>query len=151
MSRSDSPRASRRNILMALGGGAVALLAVGTPLLSPRTARRAAALAARTPLAGVLVPLDLAEQAQWTALAGSRFVLGGGVTARLEGIEPFAPSGAPAGTGRAQPFAAVFALEGGAAAAGDLIHTLSHPDFGTFDLFLSESAAGGGRLVAYFN
>lgn len=146
---------SRRKLLaMAGGGGAVAAFAASRPVLEIATGslRR---LVARAPgLRSVLISLADADYAQWAQTVGSVFTIAGGTSMVLTGVLPLQSSGVrPLSLGRAQAFLAVFDVPGGRTLAGDLIYTVSHPQYGAFQIFLSAvtDPRTPGRMLAVYN
>jgi hypothetical protein len=142
-------RLSRRNILIGAGGSAVFAI-VAAPLFRPAVGARTRRLLAGNPLTRRFLSLASAEQAEWAAQVGSVFTAPGGYTLRLAGVRPLESAGQrPAGL-RRRAFLAVFDVAGGLAMTGDTIHTLTHPQYGATEIFLTLTDAPG-RVVAVFN
>lgn len=141
--------------MLIAGGGAVAALGAFSlsPLGTPVT-RKARQLAASQPWARRFLSLSQGTLAEWEAQIGSVFSVGGGISMRLAGVRAFASPGArPRGVSRKSAFLAVFDVEGGAQMASDLIYTVSHPQYGPLQMFLSASAdpRSPARMLAVFN
>jgi hypothetical protein len=141
---------SRRNLLVGLGGAAIAAM-VALPLVRSTGSDRARRILAANPLTRRFVSLVHAEQDEWTAQVGATFAAVGGYRLRLAGVEPLPSAGdRPAEVTRQSAFLAVFDVLDGKSMAGDLIYAVSHPEYGAMPLFLSASARPG-RMVALFN
>ena len=141
---------SRRNILLGVAGAAVAAV-VSAPLWQPTTAQRTRRLLASNSFTRRFLSLAHAEQAEWETLAGSVFTAGGGYRLRLAGVRPLATSGErPPEAWRDGAFVAVFEVMNGMTMPGDLIHTLSHGQYGRLPVFLTVSG-DAGRMLAVFN
>jgi len=142
-------RLSRRNILVGAAGAAVCAI-VATPLLRPVVGERTRRLLAGNPVTRRFLSLADAGQAEWAAQVGSVFTASGGHMLRLAGVQPLLSRGErPAGL-RDRAFLAVFDVAGGASLAGDVIYTLTHPQYGATQVFLSLSGTPG-RMQAVFN
>ena len=145
-------RLSRRNVMIAAGGAAVAGIGVAlTPLGNPVKAR------ARQALAGsgwgrTMLSLADGTMAEWQAQVGSTFAVGGGTTLRLAGVRAMNSGGErPMSVTRRSAFAAYFDVLGGQSLPGELIYTASHPQYGPLQIFLSESGSAPRRMLAVFN
>jgi len=142
---------SRRRTLAALGGAAVAAGAVfaatKTTLLGQGSGDSSgSASASRT-----TVNLATAGYDTWLAQVGTKFT-GGLYTLKLAGVAPLLSTGARPPGLRDRAFALNFDVAAGRTMAGDLIYTISHPQYGPFQVFLS--AAGPqmpARMIAVFN
>ena len=144
-----APSLSRRNVLIGAAGAAVCAV-VATPLLRPAVGERARRLLAGNPVTRRFLSLADAGQAEWATQVGSVFTEISGHTLRLAGVRPLLSVGErPAGL-RDRAFLAVFDVAGGAAMAGDVIYTLTHPQYGATQVFLSLSDTQG-RMHAVFN
>jgi hypothetical protein len=140
---------SRRNILIGAGGAALCAI-IAAPLLRPAVGERTRRLLASNPLTRRFLSFAYAEQTEWAAQVGSVFTAPGGYTLRLAGVEPLQSAGErPAGL-RRRAFLAVFDVAGGLAMAGDTIYTLTHPQYGATEVFLTLTDVPG-RTVAVFN
>jgi hypothetical protein len=141
---------SRRNILLGLAGAAVAAV-VSAPIWQPTAGQRTRRLLAGNSFTRRFLSLDHAEQAEWEALSGSVFTAGGGYRLRLAGVRPLPSSGVrPPEAWRAGAFVAVFEVLNGMTMRGDVIHNLSHSQYGHLPVFLTASS-DAGRMLAVFN
>lgn len=141
---------SRRNILLGLAGAAVTAV-VATTALRPSLGDRGRRVLASNPLTRRFISLADAEQGEWQAQVGTDFTAEGGYTLRLDGVRPLNSQGArPAGVARDRAFAAVFDVRGGMTMAGDLIYSVTHPQYGRMPLFLT-ATADPKRMLAVFN
>lgn len=137
-----------------LGGGvAVAGAAMTRPLVDIVTsgARR---LVARAPaLRSMLISLADADYDQWAQAVGSVFTIAGGTSMILTGLQPLQSGGVrPLRLSREQAFLAMFNVQNGRTLAGDLIYTVSHPQYGAFPIFLSSGdPRTPGRMTAVYN
>ena len=146
-------RLSRRNVMIAGGGAAIAGIGVValTPLGNPVKARAREALAGSSWGRSMLSLAD-GTMAEWQAQVGSTFAVGGGTTMRLAGVRAMSSSGErPLSVTRRSAFAAYFDVLGGRSLPGELIYTVSHPQYGPLQIFLSESGAAPRRMLAVFN
>lgn len=145
---------SRRNALIAGGGAVVAIGAfTASPLSNPLTAKARELLASQRWTRGFL-SLAKGTYAEWGQLVGSTFSVGGGSSLRLAGVRAFAsPGDRPYSVSRRTGFLAVFETARGQTMAGDLIYTITHPQYGPFQIFLSASSdpSTPGRMHAVFN
>lgn len=141
---------SRRNLLLGLAGAAFAAVAT-SPLWQPTAGQRTRRLLAGNSFTRRFLSLAHAEQAEWTALTGSVFSAGGGYRLRLAGVRPLPSSGQrPPEAWRDGAFVAVFEVLDGMTMPGELIHTLSHSQYGRLPVFLTASGEAG-RMLAVFN
>ena len=143
---------SRRNMLIVAGG---ALAAVGALIAAPYRAifgRRPSQISAVRPSALRTQSLASAGYSEWTEQVGATFAVAGAQGLSLAGVRPLDSAGRrPTGV-RDRAFVAVFDVLGGGTMAGDLIYTVSHPEFGPFRLFLSVAdARTPSRMLAIFN
>ena len=83
------------------------------------------------------VSLATAEVEDWMAASGTQFRVAG-YRLRLAGVRRLQTGGRPAGL-RQRPFVAVFDLLSRARLPGDLIYTIAHPNYGSFDIFLTHA------------
>ena len=83
------------------------------------------------------VSLATAEVEDWMAASGAQFTVAG-YRLRLAGVRRLQAGERPEGL-RQQPFVAVFDLLSRARLPGDLIYTIAHPDYGSFDIFLTNA------------
>jgi hypothetical protein len=140
---------SRRNILIGVTGAAVAGI-VATSRLAQPVEQGARRLLASNRFTRRFLSLADAEQAEWSAQAGSVFTVEGGYRLRLAGTRPLQSGGArPPGT-RERAFLAVFDVLDGATLPADLIYSVRHPQYGRLPLFLSASDSAA-RMFAVFN
>jgi hypothetical protein len=142
---------SRRNVLIVAGG---ALAAVGALIAAPYRAvigRRARELTiARAPRRSQ--SLATAGYDEWTQQIGSTLAIAGAQGLSLAGVRALESSGPRPLGARDRAFVAVFDVRGGGSMAGDLIYTVSHPQYGPFQLFLSVAdARTPNRMLAVFN
>jgi hypothetical protein len=141
---------SRRNILIGLASAAVCAL-IATPALRPSVGGRTRRLLAANPFTRRFLSLANAEQDEWSAQVGSDFAVEGGYTLRLAGVRPVPSEGPrPPEATRRRGFIAVFDVRGGMTLASDLIYTVSHPQYGPLQIFLS-ATGDPRRMFAYFN
>lgn len=141
---------SRRNILIGVAGVAVAAV-IATPSLRPGVADRTRRLLASNSFTRRFISLANAEQGEWQAQVGSDFTAEGGYTLRLAGVRALPSEGErPANVTRERAFVAVFDVRNGMTMAGDLIYTVTHPQYGRMPLFLSTSDSPR-RMLAVFN
>ena len=141
---------SRRNILItmgAAGAGAIALL--GTKF-RPAVTRQARKVLAASPLTRGMLSLSQAEMEEWSTQIGSTFAVGGGYALKLAGVRPMLSEGERPAELRDRAFAAVFDVTRGRAMPGNLIYTVSHPQYGPLQLFLSETSSPR-QMIAIFN
>jgi hypothetical protein len=87
---------------------------------------------------------------EWTTQIGSTFTVGGGYALRLAGVEPLQSEGERPPGLRDRAFAAVFDVARGGTLPGDLIYTVSHPQYGPLQLFMS-ATSNPRRMLAIFN
>ena len=145
---------SRRNLLLVLGGAVAAVGALAAAPFRNVVGQSTRALIAGQPWARGMLSLADGSYEEWLAQVGSVFAAGGGYGIRLAGVRPLASTGIrPRGVSRARAFLAVFDVTGGGSMAGDLIYTVSHPQYGPLPIFLSASADPNmrGRMLAVFN
>ena len=141
---------SRRNILITLGAAVAGTVALAGTALRPVITRQARRVLASTPLTRGMLSLSQAEMTEWSDQIGSVFNIGGGYQLKLAGIQPLQSDGVRPSSLRDRAFAAVFDVTRGSALPGDLIYTLSHPQYGPLQLFLS-STGNPRRMLAIFN
>lgn len=145
---------SRRNMLLAIGGGVAVTGALVAAPLRRAVTQSARRLIVSQPWARRILSLADASYEEWAEQVGSTFAAGGGYGMRLVGVRPLASTGQrPAGLSRQRAFLAVFDATGGSTMAGDLIYTVNHPQYGPLQIFLSASAEprSPGRMHAVFN
>ena len=140
---------TRRHMLAALSAGAVATAAEASPL--PLGRRAAGPVVTAAP-----ANLDRGSFADWSALVGRRFSLGGsaGAPLKLVAVEPLASAGPrPGAVSRRRAFAAVFETNAARAPEGDQAHWIAQGTGAPLPVFLSPPAdvSGKARLVAVFN
>lgn len=143
---------SRRNVLFVLGGAA---LAAGAVIAAP--VRDLIAGATQSLVNGAAAPrgtvnLASASYEQWLAQVNTNFAVAGGSPLKLLGVEALNSTGQrPAGL-RARAFALTFNVSGGGTMAGDLIYTISHPQYGALRIFLTAAdPRTPTRMLAVFN
>jgi len=144
---------SRRNMLIAGGGACAALGAVIAAPYQATIRSRARELVRAQPVRRTTISLARAGYDEWSGQLGTTFAVGGGQGMTLAGVRTLQSSGTrPTGT-RDRAFVAVFDVQGGGTMAGDLIYTVSHADYGAFQIFLSAAgdARTPGRMLAVFN
>ena len=141
---------SRRNILITIGAAAAGAVALLGTAFRPAVTRQARRVLASTPLTRGMLSLSQAEMEEWSAQIGSTFTVGGGYALRLAGVEPLQSDGERPAALRDRAFAAVFDVARGGTMAGDLIYTVSHPQYGPLQLFLS-ATDNPRRMLAIFN
>ena len=141
---------SRRNILVGLAGAAVTAV-VATTALRPALGDRGRRALASKSFTRRFLSLADAGEGEWQAQVGSEFTADGGYTLRLAGVRPLTSLGTrPPEVTRERAFAAIFDVRGGMTMAGDLIYTVTHPQYGRMPLFLS-ATADPARMLAVFN
>jgi hypothetical protein len=142
---------SRRRMLVVLGGGALVVGAVIAAPYKALIARRGRELAVRMPFMRRMLSLANAGYTEWMETVGSTFS-GGGYAMRLIGIEALNSGGQrPIGL-RDRAFALHFDVLNGQTMAGNLIYTVSHPEYGPLQMFLSpHDPATPSRMLAVFN
>lgn len=141
---------SRRNTLVALGGTAVAagvvFAASSTNSLSQSGGGSTSTSASRT-----TVNLATAGYDTWLAQVGTKFT-GAGYTLKLSGLSALNSTGVRPDGLRDRAFALNFDVAQGLTMAGDLIYTISHPQYGPLQIFLSATGpATPSRMIAVFN
>ena len=141
---------SRRNILITIGAAAAGAVALLSTTFRPAVTRQARRVLAATPLTRGMLSLASAEMDEWTGQIGSTFTAGGGYVLKLAGVRPLQSDGERPAELRDRAFAAVFEITRGSAMPGDLIYTVSHPQYGPLQLFLS-STPDPRRMLAIFN
>jgi hypothetical protein len=141
---------SRRNILITIGAAAAGAAALLGTAFRPAVTRQARKVLASTPLTRGMLSLSQAEMAEWTSQIGSTFTVGGGYALQLAGVEPLPSAGERPAALRDRAFAAVFDVARGGIMPGDLIYTVSHPQYGPLQMFLS-STSNPRRMLAIFN
>ena len=144
-------RLSRRGILAVIGAATAGTVALLSTSFRPSVTRQARRVLASTPLTRGMLSLSQAEMDEWSTQVGASFTVGGGYALRLAGVEPMESSGDRPASLRQRAFAAIFEVTRGTAMPGELIYTVSHPQYGPMQLFLSESVRQRGRMVAIFN
>lgn len=146
------PYLSRRRMLVMLGGGALAIGAVIAAPYKALVVRRGRELARALPFVRRMFSLANAGYAEWMETVGSTFSGGGGYAMRLIGVEALNSGGQrPAGL-RDRAFALHFNVLNGDTMAGNLIYTVSHPEYGPLQMFLSpHDPATPSRMLAVFN
>lgn len=146
-------RLSRRNALVIVGGAAVAMGAVLAAPYKALITRRGRELARAQPFLRRLLSLADAGYDEWLDQVGSVFAVGGGTGMSLFGVEPLNSSGARPLNLRDRAFLLHFNVLNGGTMAGDLIYTVSHPQYGPLRIFLSASTdrRTPGRMLAVFN
>ncbi|HMG45879.1 MAG TPA: hypothetical protein VK614_00260 [Allosphingosinicella sp.] len=142
---------SRRRMLVVLGGGALVVGAVIAAPYKALIARRGRELAVRMPFVRRMLTLANAGYAEWMETVGSTFS-GGGYAMLLIGVEALNSDGQrPLGL-RDRAFALHFNVLNGGTMAGNLIYTVSHPEYGPLQMFLSpHDPATPSRMLAVFN
>jgi hypothetical protein len=146
-------RLSRRNVMIAGGGAAVAGLGVValTPLGNPVKAKAREALAG-TNWGRSMLSLADGTMAEWQEQVGATFAVGGGTAMRLAGVRAMNSGGErPMSVTRRSAFVAFFDVLGGQTLPGELIYTASHSQYGPMQLYLSEASGAPGRMLAVFN
>jgi len=142
---------TRRHTLVALGGAAVTAGAVLAASRTTLLSQGSGGSSTSTSAARTTVNLATANYDTWLAQVGTKFS-GGIYSLKLSGVAPLLSTGVrPAGL-RDRAFALNFDVAGGQTMAGELIYTISHPQYGPLQIFLS--AAGPtmpARMIAVFN
>jgi hypothetical protein len=150
MEQAASSTLSRRGVLGGVASLAIAAI-VATTAFRPAVGDRARRVLAGNSFTRRFLSLANAEQAEWQAQVGSDLTVEGGYTIRLAGVRPLTSLGErPASVTRERAFAAVFDVRGGATMAGDLIYTVTHPQYGVMPVFLSATGTAR-RMQAVFN
>jgi hypothetical protein len=151
MTRENSSRLSRRNLLAGLGFGVAAVGAIAAPALKLSWTRKPEAKGSWWDRQ--FTSLANAGADEWTRQIGSEFALAGGVVARLAEVSPLrSPGRRPAGL-RDGGFIAVFESAGAALPAGDRMLDVTHSAAGKMQVYFSACGdqCGGHRLQALFN
>ena len=141
---------SRRRMVVALGGAVVAVGALlAAPVRSLLTQGGGGSGSVSAPR--TTINLATAGYDQWLAQVGTKFS-SGGYSLKLSGISALNSTGArPAGL-RDRAFALNFDISAGQTMAGDLIYTISHPQYGPLQLFLSATGPQTpSRMLAVLN
>ncbi|HEV2817865.1 MAG TPA: hypothetical protein VGW40_11680 [Allosphingosinicella sp.] len=143
-------RLSRRKVIFIVGGAATAvgalLTAATRSLVDSQASSQTGGSASRT-----TVDLATAGYDTWLAQVGTKFSTAG-YDLKLVGIAPLLSTGArPAGL-RDRAFALNFDVAAGRTMAGELIYTISHPQYGPLQLFLSATGPQTpSRMLAVLN
>lgn len=96
--------------------------------------------------------LERADDTAWAAEVGNVLEVQAGALLRVVGVETFAAYGSQeADLIRPRAFIVNFELEGGEPIEGDVIHRLTHPSHGSFDLFLKTTPELPAFVQAVFN
>jgi hypothetical protein len=151
MTRENSSRLSRRNLLAGLGLGVAAVGALATPALQLSWTRKPGAKGSWWDRQ--FTSLANAGADEWTRQIGAEFALAGGIAARLAEVTPLrSPGRRPAGL-RESAFAVVFESAGATLPAGDRMYDVSHSEAGAMKIYFSACGdkCGGHRLQAIFN
>jgi len=143
---------SRRHTLVALGGAAVTAGAVLAASRTTLLGQSSGGSTSSTTTSRTTVNLATAGYDTWLAQVGTKFSSAGGYSLKLSGITALNSTGArPAGL-RDRAFALTFDLAQGMTMAGDLIYTVSHPQYGPLQLFLSATGPQTpSRMLAVLN
>ena len=141
---------SRRNILITIGAAAAGAVALLGTTFRPAVTRQARKVLSATPLTRGMLSLSQAEMEEWSSQIGSTFTVGGGYALQLAGVQPLQSEGERPSSLRERAFAAVFDVARGGSLPGDLIYTVSHPQYGPLQLFLS-ATGNPRRMIAVFN
>jgi hypothetical protein len=144
---------SRRHMLIA-SGGAVAVF--GAAIAVPARASASPGPRGRSRTPGLLPgarSLATAGHDEWAAQVGSTFAIAGAQGLALTAVRPLHSSGRRPAGARGTAFVAQFDLLGAGPIAGDRIYTVSHPQHGPFQMFLTAAgdARNPGRMHAVFN
>lgn len=141
---------NRRNILLGLAGGAVAI--GGFTVQQTGGADRFAELLRPVGLGRNGAFLATASKDDWALQVGTLFTASTGHVLKLVGVQPFPERGKrPAGL-RNHAFAAQFDITSGGQLPGSQLLTVSHKEGGTFDIFMTgANPARPLRMLAIFN
>lgn len=144
-------RLSRRSTLVALGGAAVTAGAVLAASRTTLLSQSGGGSTGSTSGSRTTVNLATAEYETWLAQVNTKFT-GGGYTLKLVGVAPLNSAGVRPDPLRDRAFALNFDLAAGQTMAGDLIYTISHPQYGPLQIFLSGTGPQTpSRMLAVFN
>ena len=148
MSRTSS-KLSRRTLLATLAGGGTVAAALASPrLLGEETLSDAFEDAFVSPFFW----LERGDDRAWSAQIGNVLQVEGGTAMRVSGVETFAAYGATdADLVRPRAFAVNFEIVSGGRIAGDVIHRVTHPSYGSFDLFVKTTPELPTFVQAVFN
>ena len=146
---------ARRRLLIGLGGGAAAAVALMASPFRAVIAMRARGLVRSEPtLRRLLLSLADAGYDEWLDQVGTVFTVGGGTSLKLVAVSALNSAGPrPLRLTRDSAFLAKFDVQNNGTMAGDLIYTSMHPRYGAFQLFLSASSDPNlpHRMTALFN
>lgn len=98
--------------------------------------------------------LERGDHTAWLGEVGTELQTRGGPALRVTGVETFADYGRSEGVEeliRSRAFAVNFESVGSGRIAADTIYTVTHPRYGSFDLFLKTTPALPGFVQAVFN
>lgn len=130
-----------------VSGGAIAAVAAGGPSLVRKSAG-SFQQAFRSPYGS----LERGDHNLWQVEIGSLLQISGGPALQIAGVELFTPYGRGASrTSRRRAFAVNLQAQGGVGIVGDVVHSVSHPRHGAFQLFLTTHPARPDLAVAIFN
>ena len=144
MSRTTS-KLSRRTLLASLAGGGTIAAALASPrLLGEETLSDA--------FVSPFFWLERGDDRAWSAQIGNVLQVEGGSAMRVIGVDTFAAYGASdADLVRPRAFAVNFEIVSGGRIAGDVIHRVTHPSYGSFDLFVKTTPELPTFVQAVFN
>jgi hypothetical protein len=148
MSRTSS-KLSRRTLLATLAGGGTVAAALARPrVLGEESLSDAFEEAFVSPFFW----LERGDDRAWAAQVGKVLEVEGGAAMRVIGIDTFADYGAAdADLIRPRAFAVNFEIVSGGRITGDVIHRVTHPSYGSFDLFVTTTPGLPTFAQAVFN
>jgi hypothetical protein len=151
MTRENSSRLSRRNLLAGLGFGVAAVGALAAPALQLSWTRKPGAKGSWWDRR--FTSLSSAGVDEWSRQIGTEFAVGDGVVARLAEVTPLRSPGRRPAELRDTAFAVVLEAAGTTLPPGDRILDVSHAAAGKMKIYFSAcgDACGGHRLQAIFN
>jgi len=136
---------TRRTMLAGMAGGA-AVVAFAQTKNGLGTVTNSFSSAFRSPY----LSLARADHTVWSAEVGKTLTSASGATLKISSVETFAAYGDAEGLIRPRAFLVNFETTRGSI-TGDMIHSLTHKTYGTFDLYLVTSPRLRNFAQAVFN
>lgn len=144
-----SPNVTRRTAIATVVGGATVATAMAQS--QPGTANAVLASFADA-FSSPFFSLERGDETAWAAEVGTVFTVQGGPSLQVTGIETFARYGRTAANLiRSRAFLVNFAATDRGRIVGDTIYRVTHPRFGSFDLFLKTTPELPTFAQAVFN
>ncbi len=139
---------SRRAMLGGVvGGGAIAAAAAKTGITDLDGVTNTFTRSFRSPF----LSLERADHRAWIAEIGETLAVQGGPTLKIAGVETFVKYGETDGLIRSRAFVVNLEAVTTGRIAGNTIHRVTHPTYGSFDLFLVTSPSFPTFAQAMFN